>query len=257
MGGVDPRRASACLCACALSCFHTLMTVWSRCPPVLACCCVARSMGAPGGYFGRFGGSSSYDDNMVVGTSDSSIQVQLPRPLSAPKHVRWCVLAAAQPAWTDAFPWLPLPVLLSKWASTRYGRPAHLPAHAPAPRKASLSSKRAALLLPQRKLCATRLEQPHPWSSAADQVCKRKDLTSPHPWPPVALRCASLFLPPSLTLSLSLLSPLSLFPSLCRSIDLSVRPPPKPQGLKPQNVRTFSLAQIPKEPKAVAPYYKE
>jgi hypothetical protein len=31
-------------------------------------------MGAPGGYFGRFGGSSSDDDNMVVGTSDSSIQ---------------------------------------------------------------------------------------------------------------------------------------------------------------------------------------
>ena len=247
----------------------------SRCPPASPCCCVARSMGAPGGYFGRFGGSSSDDDNMVVGTSDSSIQVQLPRPLSASLHFRLCVPAAAQASWTDAFPWLPLPVLLSKWASTRYGRQAHLPAHAPAPRKASLSSKRAVLSLPQRKLCTTGLEQvPHPWSSTADQVCKRNDLTSPRPMasrgPPLCFSLSlSLLLPPSLppflslppslpvSLPLSLISSLSLFPSLCRSIDLSVRPPPKPQGLKPQNVRTFSLAQIPKEPKAVTPYYKE
>jgi hypothetical protein len=47
---------------------------------------------------------------------------------------------------------------------------------------------------------------------------------------------------------------LPLFPSLYRSIDLLIR---LPQGLKPKNVRTFSLAQIPKEPKAVNPYYKE
>ena len=197
----------------------------SRCPPASPCCCVARSMGAPGGYFGRFGGSSSDDDNMVVGTSDSSIQVQLPRPLSASLHFRLCVPAAAQASWTDAFPWLPLPVLLSKWASTRYGRQAHLPAHAPAPRKASLSSKRAVLSLPQRKLCTTGLEQvPHPWSSTADQVCKRNDLTSPRPMasrgPPLCFSLSlSLLLPPSLPPFLSL-SP-SLPHSLPHSLPLS------------------------------------
>jgi hypothetical protein len=206
--------------------------VRSRCPPVSACCCVARSMGAPGGYFGRFGGSSSDDDNMVVGTSDSSIQVQIPRPLSASLHVCLYVPAAAQAAWTDAFPWLPLPVLLSKWASTRYGRQAHLPAHAPAPRKASLSSKRAILLLPQRKLCTTGLVQvPHPWSSTADQICGRNDLTSPRPMasrgPALCFSLSlSLLLPPSLPpfLSLSLSLPLSPSLSSLSSLPLSLSP---------------------------------
>jgi hypothetical protein len=189
-------------------------------------------MGAPGGYFGRFGGSSSDDDNMVVGTSDSSIQVQIPRPLSASLHVCLYVPAAAQAAWTDAFPWLPLPVLLSKWASTRYGRQAHLPAHAPAPRKASLSSKRAILLLPQRKLCTTGLVQvPHPWSSTADQICGRNDLTSPRPMasrgPALCFSLSlSLLLPPSLPpfLSLSLSLPLSPSLSSLSSLPLSLSP---------------------------------
>ena len=36
---------------------------------------VRGSIGAPGGYFGKYGANSSDDDNMIVGTSDASIQV--------------------------------------------------------------------------------------------------------------------------------------------------------------------------------------
>jgi hypothetical protein len=50
-------------------------------------------MGAPGGYFGRFGGSSSDDDNMVVGTSDSSIQQMGINAGLKPQNVRTFSLA--------------------------------------------------------------------------------------------------------------------------------------------------------------------
>jgi len=61
------------------------------------------------------------------------------------------------------------------------------------------------------------------------RLCKRVNSLrlGPDPWPPPGRRA---------TLSLS----------TCRL-----------QGLKQQKARTFSLAQIPKEPKAVTPYYKE
>ena len=72
------------------------------------------------------------------------------------------------------------------------------------------------------------------WASAASacplpRLCKRVNSLrlGPDPWPPLGRRA---------TLSLS----------TCRL-----------QGLKQQKARTFSLAQIPKEPKAVTPYYKE